>query len=108
MGEGIDVNRMRMALRDLRVEWQRHALERMAERDIRRSDVMEVLLSGEVIENYPDDQPFPSALFSGWARTRPIHVVSAFDAEGDRAFVVTVYEPDWKHFEPDFKTRRRR
>lgn len=63
MGEGIDVSRMRMALRDVRVEWERHALERMAERDIRRFDALEVLLSGELIENYPDDQPFPSALF---------------------------------------------
>lgn len=80
----------------------------MAERDIRRSDVLEALSSGELIENYPDDRLFPSALFLGWARARPIHVVSAFDAESNRVFVVTVYEPDLEHFEPDFRTRRRK
>jgi hypothetical protein len=106
MEEGIDVNRMRTALRDFRVEWQRHALERMAERDIRRSDALEVLLSGERIENYPDDQPFPSALFLGWVMARPILIVAAFDADSDQVFIITVYEPDLDHFEPDFKTRR--
>jgi hypothetical protein len=106
MGKGLDVNRMRTALRDLRVEWQRHALERMAERNIRRSNALEVLLSGELIEEYPDDRPFPSALFLGWIGTRPIHVAAAFDAASGLVLVITVYEPDLNHFEPDFKTRR--
>jgi len=79
----------------------------MMERDIRRSDALDVLLPGEPIEDYPDDQPFPSALFLGWIKTRPIHVVAAFDAANERAFVITVYEPDLEHFEPDFRTRRR-
>ncbi len=107
MRHGVDVNRLRSAVRDVRVEWQRHALERMAEREIRRADALEVLRSGELIEEYPDDRPFPSGLFFGWIKTRPIHVVAALDAERERAFVITVYEPDLEHFEPDFKTRRR-
>lgn len=107
MAKGFDVNRIRVALRDLRVEWQRHALERMAERDIRRLDTLEVLLTGELIEEYPEDRPFPSALFSGWVKTRPIHVVVALDAGSDRAFIITAYEPDLEHFKPDFKTRRK-
>jgi hypothetical protein len=107
MASSLDVDRMRSAVRASRLEWQRHALERMMERDIRRSDALAVLLSGEPIEDYPDDQPFPSALFLGWIKTRPIHVVAAFDAANERAFVITVYEPDLEHFEPDFRTRRR-
>ncbi len=102
-----DVDRMRSAIRASRLEWQRHTLERMMERDIRRADALDVLLSGEVIEDYPDDQPFPSALFLGWPQARPIHVVAAFDAANERAFVITAYEPDLEHFEPDFRTRRR-
>lgn len=107
MEKGIDLNRMRAALRDGLIEWQRHALERMAERDIRRFDALEVLISDDLIEDYADDEPFPSALFLGWIKTRPIHVVAAFDAESDQVFVITVYEPDLEHFEPDFKTRRK-
>ena len=107
MGEGLDVDRLRAAVRQLRVEWQRHALERMAEREIRRADVLEVLRSGELIEEYPEDRPFPSGLFFGRTGTRPIHVVVALDGARERAFVITVYEPDLEHFEPDFKTRRK-
>jgi hypothetical protein len=90
----------------LRIEWQRHALERMVERGIRRSEVLSVLLSGELIEDYPEDWPFPSGLFLGWVECRPLHVVAAFYTEGERAFIVTVYEPDLDHFEADFKTRK--
>lgn len=97
---------MRDALRNARIEWRRHALERMAEQDIQRSDVLETLLSGEMIEDYPEDEPFPSGLFLGWRAVRPLHVVAAFDDEGDRAYVITVYEPDLRHSEPDFRTRR--
>ena len=42
-----------------------HAIRRMAERDIAVSDVRMVLESGEVIESYPDDQPYPSKLALG-------------------------------------------
>jgi hypothetical protein len=107
MAMGLDFNRMRAAIRDSRVEWQRHALERMAVRNIRRTGVLEVLLSGESIEEYPDDRPFPAALFLGWIAARPVHVVAAFDADNNQVFVITVYEPDLEHFESDFKTRRK-
>ncbi len=80
----------------------------MAERDILRSMVIEVLLTGERIEDYPDDTPFPSALFSKIIRQRPIHVVVAYDSISEWAFVITAYEPDLEYFESDFKTRRRK
>ncbi len=102
----MDVIRMRNALRNARIEWRRHALERMAEQDIPRPDVLEVLNSGELIEDYPEDEPFPSGLFLGWRGVRPLHVVAAFDDGGDLVYVITVYEPDLGHFEPDFRTRR--
>ena len=97
---------MRNTLRNGWIEWQRHALERMMERAIRRSDALEVLLSGELIEDYPDDQPFPSGLFLGWRHARPLHVLAAFDGAREQVFVITAYEPDLAHFEADFKTRR--
>jgi hypothetical protein len=78
----------------------------MAERGIRRSDVLDVLLSGEAIEGYAHDRPFPSWLFLGWKGTRPIHVVASYDATGGSVFIITVYQPDPEYFEPDFRTRR--
>ncbi|MFQ5881097.1 MAG: DUF4258 domain-containing protein [Candidatus Methylomirabilales bacterium] len=98
---------MRRATRARRIDWQRHVLERMAERDIGRSEVFQVLLGGERIEDYPETKPFPSALFLGWSGPRPLHVVAAYDSSGDRVFIITAYEPDLEHFEPGFKIRRK-
>jgi hypothetical protein len=88
------------------IEWNRHALERMMERGIKRDRVKSVLLTGEVIEVYPNDEPYPSALFLGYPDNAPLHVVAAFDAERQRCYVITVYIPDMEHFDGDHKTRR--
>ena len=89
-----------------RVIWKRHVVRRMEEREIKRVDVLNVIQSGERIEDYPDDYPYPSALFFGWIEERPLHVVAAFDAEQRRAIIITAYEPDLEHFELDYRTRR--
>jgi hypothetical protein len=42
-----------------------HALQQMVLRHISRDDVMEIISSGEIIEPYPDDMPYPSYLMMG-------------------------------------------
>ena len=84
-----------------------HALQRMFERGITEEDVRHVLETGEVIERYPDDRPYPSRLVLGWRKDRPLHVVVAEQAEADTLIVITVYEPDPTLWEDDFKRRRR-
>ena len=88
------------------VEWQRHSLERMMERGISRASVKQVLLDGELIEDYVDDRPFPSALFLGLQEAKPLHVVAAFDERSGMCYIITAYHPDEEHFSPDFRTRR--
>ncbi len=39
-----------------------HAIQRMAQRGIRVEDVRRILETGQVIEDYPNDFPYPSAL----------------------------------------------
>ena len=85
---------------------ERHVLERLILRTIPRQAVLEVLRAGELVEDYPDDRPFPSALFLGWLGKKPLHVVAALDETAPKVFVITAYEPDLQHFLPDFKTRR--
>lgn len=46
--------------------WTQHCLERMQERDISRNDVKNGILTGEIIEEYPDDFPNPSCLIFGY------------------------------------------
>lgn len=94
------------AIRAGRVEWQRHAFERMVERGIARAEVQAALLHGDLIEDYPDDRPFPSALFFRMSDRTPVHVVTAWDAHSRTVFVITAYRPDADHFEADWKTRR--
>jgi len=102
----MDRAKLRAAIENGRIEWQRHAFERMMERNISRDTVREVLLSGEIIEDYPADKPYPAALFLSRVKGEPFHVVAALDSVHNRCFVITAYKPDLEHFEPDYKTRR--
>jgi len=67
---------------------------------------LEAIQEGEVIDNYPDDLPYPSCLIFKKVSDRPIHVVVALDSENDFAYLITVYEPSPEEFESDFRTRR--
>ena len=89
-----------------RFEWRQHVLQRLAERGIRQAAVVEVLQAGERIEDYPEDVPYPSALFLGWVEGKPLHVVAALDAPAQWAYIITAYEPDLEHFESDYRTRK--
>ncbi len=104
----LDLSKLRTALDSATIEWERHVLERLVLRQIPREAVIHALRSGECIEDYPHGRPFPSALFLGWFGRAPLHVVAALDERIPKVFIITAYEPDIEHFEPDFKTRRKR
>ena len=97
---------IKSAVENGNIEWQKHALERMLQRGISRDIVKSVLLSGTIIEDYPDDMPYPTALFLGWFEQKPFHVVAAFDSQSGYCFIITAYRPDPEHFKQDYKTRR--
>ena len=59
-----------------------------------------------VVEEYPDDTPYPSRLVLGWVSARPLHVVLAGPTvEGD-TILVTLYEPDPEQWEEGFTRRK--
>jgi uncharacterized protein DUF4258 len=89
-----------------RVIYQRHAVERMAQRGVSEEDVMHILLAGETIQVYPDDTPFPSELLLGWRDRRPLHIVVATDTMHRKKIVITVYEPNPDQWEADFKRKK--
>jgi hypothetical protein len=84
-----------------------HAAMRMLYRNISQQDLRELIEYGEVIEEYPDDFPFPSNLVFKQVNNRPLHVVLAVDVRQKVLIIVTVYEPDSEKFEADFKTRKK-
>jgi len=79
-----------------------HAMRKMIERKITKHDVRTAIMTGEIIENYPDDYPFPSCLMLG---SNGLHVVAAI-GEG-RLFIITSYWPDVDKWEADLKTRKK-
>lgn len=101
-----DKTSFNQALEDGNIVWRKHVLEKMLERGISRSEVLEVLLTGDTIQRYDEDRPFPSILVLGFPVERPIHVVASFDTTSLTVFVITTYEPDLNIFEADFKTKK--
>jgi len=62
---------------------------------ILEKEVYEAVCSGEVVEEYPKDAPYPSALILGRTQiNRPLHIVCAYNQEEDLVIIVTVYHPD--------------
>ena len=78
----------------------------MFHREIVKNDVIEVINTGLVIFDYPDDKPYPSCLMLGFINDKPIHVVLAFDEESRIGIVVTAYIPGSQLWTEDFKSRR--
>lgn len=89
----------------MRIIFRTHAILRMFQRRIRETDVRFVLENGEIIQDYPDDDPYPSRLILGWKSQRPLHVVAAFPPSIDEVIVITVYEPDPLLWSEDFRRR---
>ena len=86
----LNLDKFREALRAGNVEWRKHVLQRLAERSISQAAILDMLLTGEKIRDYPEDKPFASALFLGYDGARPLHVVGSLDV-----------------FEADYKTKRK-
>jgi hypothetical protein len=85
--------------------WTNHVDKRLAERDIRRDDILCALLTGEIIEQYSDDQPYPSCLVLGVTlSSRYIHVVCG--TNGSALWIITMYYPSRQKWSADFKTRK--
>lgn len=72
-----------------------HADEEAEADHLKIDEVYFSVFHGEIIEIYPEDQPFPSCLILG--RTfagDPVHTVWAYNIENEWAVLVTVYRPD--------------
>jgi Domain of unknown function (DUF4258) len=78
----------------------------MFERRITVEDVEAVLDRGEIVEQYPSDQPYPSRFILGWRHARPLHVVLAENTGENEFIVITAYEPDPVQWEADFRRRK--
>ena len=82
-----------------------HARLRLYERKIRISDIICCIETGEVIEQYNDDKPFPSCLILGEdTEGKLFHTVVSSDTES--LFLITAYYPDAGRWESGYRNRR--
>jgi Domain of unknown function (DUF4258) len=73
-----------------------HSVKRMIEKSVDRHEVEEVVLGGEIIEEYLDDKYSPSCLIYGkTSKGRNLHVQIAYPP---LVVVITTYEPDPKEW----------
>ncbi len=89
-----------------KIKWSGHASERIQQRGISREDVINCIMHGEIIEDYPDYWLNPASLIFGYSvNGKIIHVVVGID---NYIHIVTAYYPDKTKFESDMKTRKGR
>lgn len=87
------------------VRWTVHVLQRLLKRGILQSDVLQAIQNGEIIEDYPDDYPYPSCLLLGTDSSgAALHVCCGRAPE--ELWMITAYYPDPGKWESDMKTRK--
>jgi hypothetical protein len=94
------------AIRGSRVRITDHADEEARADSLSFEDIFDSVIAGEIIEDYPEDSPYPSCLVFGVILDRdPVHSVWAYNPENRWAVLITVYRPDPKRWE-NWRTRR--
>ena len=82
-----------------------HGTRQRIERRLSREEIEDAILSGEIVEDYPEHHYGPCCLILG--RTsggKALHMVCSCRSVVD---IITVYEPDPAEWEPDLRTRKR-
>ena len=72
-----------------------HADEEAYNDSLSFNDILRSISAGEIIEQYPEDKPYPSCLIlSRNVKAELIHTVWAYNSETQSSVLVTVYRPD--------------
>jgi hypothetical protein len=89
-----------------RVLFLPHAIRQMSRPDrmITTEEIRRIIQTGEIVEDYPEDQRGHSCLLLGSGHGgRPVHVVCA--PKEDYLAVITAYLPDPNRWSEDFRRR---
>ncbi len=101
----MNVKLIRSKIQKEEYELTLHAIKRRIERKISTEDIEHAIISGEIIEKYPEDKPFPSCLIAGTTKNRrPIHIICAI---APVVKIITVYEPEKDEW-VDYKRRKQK
>jgi hypothetical protein len=79
-------------------------LLRMIQREISIKEIKTILRGSTIIEQYPDDNPYPSCLVSGRTESgRQLHIVCG--KGDDELWLITTYQPALTKWLDDNKSR---
>jgi hypothetical protein len=83
------------AIRGNRLRITDHADEEAQADKLSYNEIFFSVFQGEIIEDYPNDKPYPSCLIYGDTFIgEPIHSVWAYNEDNQWAVLITVYRPD--------------
>ena len=101
----LDIERLRAYCINEKIVYSKHFLDRCRERNIQLTEAEFAILNGEIIEEYPDDYPYPSCLilYEDFGHNF-IHVVCAQGPEC--LYMISAYRLSSEKWEPDMKTRK--
>jgi len=101
----IDIEQIKKHVQEGKIKWRNHIIIRTQQRGIKIKDVINCILTGEIIEEYPLDYPYPSCLILGkTCGDKGLHVVCAIGQ--NRIWMISAYYPDRDQWYGDLKTRR--
>ena len=101
----INLDRIRELCNNKAVNWTEHIAKRILTRGISRRQIFQAIESGEIIEQYENDTPYPSCLLLGYDDGgTALHVVCGLAP--DAVWLITAYYPDPDEWDKDRKTRR--
>jgi hypothetical protein len=96
----LQIENIRSLCTDDTIVLTEHLLTRMRQRQIKLINIKHTIETGEIIEQYPTDYPFPSCLING----DNIHIVCSI-GEG-LLYIITAYRPSPERWEDENKKRR--
>ena len=101
----VDISQLRAYYKNEDVLISNHAAMRFRQRGIKLKDIRCAVNNGKIIEQYPEDFPFPSCLILGRdMRHNVIHVVMS--DEGTMGRIITAYYPDPDRWDSKYEARK--
>ena len=95
------------AIHQGRIRITDHADEEAQADHLSFDEIFISVFQGEIVEDYPNDKPYPSCLIYGDTfRKEPVHSVWAYNQNNQWAVLITVYRPDPKRW-INWRTRRK-
>ena len=103
----IDIHEIIESIRSGRIRITNHAFEEAIYDGLVFDGIFYSVLTGEIIEQYIEDLPYPSVLINGSDFSlNCLHTVWAYNKVNKYSVLITVYKPDPAKWVEDFRRRQ--